>query len=146
MSDVAALPAFQPLALFSVLLVLKMGGVAFYTAAARAKARVVVNPEDVGVNPGSHVEPSEAPGVLRAKRAHLNDLENIPAFLAIATLYTLAGGTANGGWAYFAAYTVFRTGHTLCYIGEKQPWRTAMFGLGQLTLVGLMVNLLMLAF
>lgn len=146
MSNMTDLPAFQPLALFTVLLVLKMGGVAFYTAARRAGSKVVINPEDVGVNPGSHVETVEAPAVLRAKRAHMNDLENIPAFLAVATLYTLAGGTSTGAWAYFAAYFVFRLGHTLCYVGQLQPWRTAMFGLGQLTLVGLAVNLLMLAF
>jgi hypothetical protein len=43
------LPAFKPLALFSVLLIIKMGAVAFATANARRKSKVVLNPEDVGV-------------------------------------------------------------------------------------------------
>ena len=67
------LPGFMPLALFSVLLVLKMGAIAFSTANRRRLAKVVLNPEDVGVNPGSHAEPQEAPETMRAKRAHLYD-------------------------------------------------------------------------
>jgi uncharacterized MAPEG superfamily protein len=137
------LPCAKPLVVFSVLLVFKMGAIAFATANLRRKAKVVVNPEDTGVNPGSHVEPQEAPATARAKRAHLNDLENIPAFLFIALLFTLTGGPANGGWAYFGVYFVARTLHTITYLGGKQPWRTVSFGIGQLTLLGLLVQLLM---
>ena len=36
-------PAFRPLVLFSVLLILKMGAVAFATSNARRKAKVVLN-------------------------------------------------------------------------------------------------------
>lgn len=138
-----ALPAFQPLVVFSVLLVLKMAAVAFATANARRKSQVVVNPEDTGVNPGSHVEPQEAPATLRAKRAHLNDLENIPGFLVLATLFALAGGSATAAWATFGVYFAARTLHTICYLGQKQPWRTVMFALGQLTLLALIVQLVM---
>ena len=140
------LPAFQPLVLFSVLLVLKMGAVAFVTANERRKARVVVNPEDTTVNPGSHAAAEEAPGTLRAKRAHLNDGENIPAFLVLALLFTLAGGSVVGGWAYFGIYFVARTLHTIFYLNAVQPWRTAMFGISQLTQLGIMVQLLLKVF
>jgi uncharacterized MAPEG superfamily protein len=137
------LPSAKPLVLFSVLLVLKMAGVAFATANARRKSKVVVNPEDTGVNPGSHVEPQDAPAVLRAKRAHLNDLENIPAFLIIALLFTLTGAPAMGGWAYFGVYFAARTLHTITYLSQKQPWRTICFAIGQVTLLGMLVQLLM---
>lgn len=140
------LPAFKPLALFSVLLVLKMGAIAFATANRRRLARVVLNPEDVGVNPGSHAEAQEAPETLRAKRAHLNDVENIPGFLALATIYTLAGGTSTGAWSYFGVYFFARTAHTLCYLNSVQPWRTASFFLGQLAQLGMMVQILMRTF
>ncbi len=140
------LPGFKPLALFSVLLVLKMGAVAFSTANRRRLAQVVVNPEDVGVNPGSHPEAQDAPETLRAKRAHLNDVENIPAFLALATIYTLAGGSSTGAWAYFGVYFAARLSHTICYLNSVQPWRTASFGVGQLAQLGLMVGILMKAF
>lgn len=140
------LPAFQPLAAISVYLVLKMFAIAGITANRRRLSKVVLNPEDTGVNPGSHSEPVEAESTLRAKRAHLNDLENIPGFLVLATIFTLAGATTTDGWAYFGVYAVARTLHSICYLNAIQPWRTASFAIGQLTLVGVCVRLLMLAF
>lgn len=137
-----SLPAFQPLVLFTILLILKMGAVAVVTANERRKARIVVNPEDTGVNPGSHVEGAEAPNTLRAKRAHLNDVENIPVFLVLALIFTLAGCSATAGWAYFGVYFLARTLHTIFYLKAVQPWRTAMFFVGQLTQLGIMVQLL----
>ena len=136
------LPSAKPLVLFSVLLVLKMAGVAFATANARRKSLVVINAEDTGVNPGSHVEAQESQEVLRAKRAHLNDLENIPAFLFIALLFTLSGASARAGFAYFGVYFAARTLHTITYLAQKQPWRTVSFAIGQVTLLGLLVQLL----
>lgn len=140
------LPAFAALILFSVLLALKMGAVAFVTANARFKSKVVINPEDVPVNPGSRSEPEEAPGTLRAKRAHLNDVENIPVFMILALLFTLTGCSATAGWLYFGVYFVARTLHTICYLGSIQPWRTAAFAIGQLTQLGIMIQLLIKAF
>lgn len=146
MSTFMMLPAAQPLLLFASLLVLKMFAVGITTANMRRKAGIVVNPEDTGVNPGSHVEASDAPNVLRAKRAHLNDLENIPGFLVLALLFTLAGASKNAGWAYFGLYFGARTLHSIFYIAQVQPWRTVAFGIGQLTMVGVVVQLLMKAF
>jgi uncharacterized MAPEG superfamily protein len=146
MSAFMSLPAAQPLLLFASLLVVKMFAVAFITARMRAKSGVVVNPEDTGVNPGSHVEPAEAPSTLRAKRAHLNDLENIPGFLILATLFTLSGASARAGWAYFGLYCAVRFLHTIVYLAQKQPWRTIFFGIGQLTMLGLAIQLIMKAF
>jgi uncharacterized MAPEG superfamily protein len=140
------LPAFPALALFSVLLVLKMGAVAFATANARRKAKLVLNPEDTKVNPGSRAASEEAPATLRAKRAHLNDVENIPGFLVLALLFTLAGASATAGWTYFGVYFVARALHTVFYLNAVQPWRTAAFFVGQLAQLGMMVQLLMKAF
>ncbi len=137
-----ALPAFQPLVLFSALLGLKMAATAFMTAAARARSKIVVNPEDVGVNPGSRADPVEAPGTLRAKRAHLNDTENIPVFLVLALIFTLSGCSAVAGWSYFGVYFVARTLHTTFYLNAVQPWRTAAFAVGQLAQLGIIVQLL----
>ena len=139
-------PAFPPLVLFSVLLVLKMGAVGVVTANARRKAKVVVNPEDTKVNPGSHAGSEDAPDTLRAKRAHLNDVENIPGFLVLALLFTLTGCSASAGWAYFGAYFVARTLHTISYLNAVQPWRTVTFFAGQLVQLGLMVQMLMKVF
>ena len=146
MSNFEQLAAFQPLVLFSVLLVLKMGAVGFITANRRRLARLVLNPEDVKVNPGSHAADEEAPAVLRAKRVHLNDLESIPAFLVLALLFTLSGASATAGWAYFGTFFVARTLHTIFYLNSIQPWRTMMFAIAQLTQLGVLVQLLMKAF
>jgi len=136
-------PAFPALVVMSVLLVLKMGAVAFATSYARRKAKVVLNPEDTKVNPGSHAAGEEAPGTLRAKRAHQNDVENIPGFLVLALLFTLSGCSASAGWAYFGVYFGARTLHTIFYLNSVQPWRTAAFFVGQLAQIGIMVQLLM---
>jgi uncharacterized MAPEG superfamily protein len=146
MPEIAALPAFRPLVLISVLLVLKMGAVAFATANTRRKARVVVNPEDVKVNPGSRAASEDAAETLRVKRAHLNDVENIPGFLVLALLFTLSGCSETEGWAYFGLYFAARTLHTIFYLYAVQPFRTAAFAVGQLIQLGIMVQLLMKIF
>jgi uncharacterized MAPEG superfamily protein len=143
MSEIAALPAFQPLVVISVLLAIKMAAVAFVTAKARFDSKVVLNPEDAPVNPGAQARSEEAESTLRAKRAHLNDVENIPVFMFLALLFTLTGCSAMAGWIYFGVYFVARTLHTVFYLRAVQPWRTAAFALGQLTLLGIMVQLMM---
>jgi uncharacterized MAPEG superfamily protein len=140
--SLATLPAFQPLVLFAVLLILKMGAVAFITSNERRKAKVVLNPEDVGVNPGSRAHGEEAASTLRAKRAHLNDVENIPVFLVLALIFTVAGCSATAGWVYFGVYFVARVLHTVFYLKAVQPWRTVAFGVGQFTQLGMIVHLL----
>lgn len=145
MLDITALPAFQPLVVCSVLLILKMGAVAFATANARRKSRIVLNPEDTRVNPGSRAAVEEASATLRTKRALLNDVENIPGFLVLALLLTLTGCSAGAGWAYFGIYSGARAAHTICYLNGLQPWRTAAFFTGQLAQLGVMIQLLMKA-
>lgn len=140
------LPAFKPLALFSTLLVLKMFAVAFTTALTRSKSGVFVNPEDGKVIKNAHAEQQDAPNVLRAKRAHLNDCENIPGFLALAIIVTLMGASSTAGWSYFGVYFFARTLHTICYLTGAQPWRTLTFFLGQFAMLGLVVQILMKAF
>ena len=143
MLSMTEFPAFRPLVLFSVLLVLKLGAGAFATANARRKSAVVLNPEDTKVNPGSRVADEEAPATLRAKRAHLNDVENIPGFLVLALLFTLSGCSASAAWVYFGVYFVARALHTIFYLNAVQPFRTVAFFVGQLAQLGIAVQLLM---
>lgn len=142
----AAFPALKPYVLFTVLLVLKMTALAFITARRRAKAGIVVNPEDVKVNPGAHAEAQEAPEVLRAKRAHGNDVENVPVFIICAGIMTLLGASSTAGWAYFGLYFAVRTLYTIFYLAEVQPFRTLSFGVGQLALLGVLVQMMMKVF
>ena len=57
--------------------------------------------------------------------------------------FTLIGSSATEGWAYFGVYFVARTLHTIFYLRAMQPWRTAMFALGQLTQLGIIVQLVL---
>ena len=145
MSVFSDLPASQPMLLFSALLVLKMGALSFATANTRRKSGVVVNPEDTKVNPGTRAAGEDAPETQRILRAHRNDLENIPAFLILALLFTLSGASATAGWAYFGVYFVARVLHSIFYLKAIQPGRTAAFFAGQLAMIGIIVQLFMKA-
>lgn len=146
MPTFSELPAAQPLLVLSAYLVLFMGIIGGLTANRRRLAGVVVNPEDVPLNPGSHTEPQEAEATLRAKRAHLNAVENIPGFLVLATLFTLNGASTTAGWAYFGVYAAARTLHAVFYLNGVQPWRTAAFAVGQFAMLGVAVQVVMAAF
>jgi MAPEG family len=67
----------------------------------------------------------------------------VPSGLAI---FTLSGGSATAGWVYFGIYFAARTLHTVFYLRAMQPWRTAAFGVGQLTQLRIMVHLLLRVF
>lgn len=134
------LPAFLPLGVTAIALTFKMAATAIFTAATRNKVKVTVNPEDA-VQFKIGAAAAEAPEVARAKRAHLNDLENILPFLALAIIFALAGGSAQAAWITFGIFTVARFSHTLCYVNELQPWRTASFFVGLLAEVALMVQI-----
>jgi len=56
----------------------------FLTAFYRVRKGAVSNPEDVGSIPKSEIKVDE--DVERIRRAHLNDLENIPAFFFAALM------------------------------------------------------------
>ena len=65
---------------------------------------------------------------------------------ALALLFTLSGASATAGWAYFGTYFAARTLHTIFYLGARQPWRTVAFFVGQLTQLGIIVQLLLKLF
>jgi uncharacterized MAPEG superfamily protein len=132
-------PAFRPLVLFSVLWVVNTGAAGFATANARRKAKGVLNPEDTTVDPGSRAASEEAPDTLRAKRAQQNDVENLPAFLVLALLLTLTGGSATAGCAYFGVHFAGRTQHTIFYLNAVQ--RTAALFAGQIVQIAMIVQL-----
>ena len=71
MSAITESPAFEALVVFSVLLALKMGAVAFVTAKARFDSKVVLNPEDAPVNPGYLPRAKKRPARC-AQNAHIS--------------------------------------------------------------------------
>jgi glutathione S-transferase len=64
----------------------------------------------------------------RWKRIVLNDLENIPIGLIIATISILSGGNQWVNSASLVVFTVSRIGHTISYAKELQPHRAICWG------------------
>jgi glutathione S-transferase len=77
-------------------------------------------------------------------RAHLNDLENIPAFLFISFLYICTNPNLILANALFWAYTIARYIHTLvyAYIVIPQPARGLSFGVGLLVTLFMSITVL----
>jgi glutathione S-transferase len=146
MQDLASLPAFNIYALCTVVLCFNMLGLWGYSGGARTKAKRTPNPEDVStVSKGAELRDTPSPEEARVLRAHMNALVNILPFLPLGLLYVIYGATPLMAWIFFGSFTVVRLGHTLAYLGEKQPWRTICFALGGLITFGLMIQVARLA-
>lgn len=131
-------PVFASYALAVCVLVVTLYGLGFNTAKVRAERKIVVNAEDVGVNPGARVADNEHPDVLRIKRAHLNLIENAVPFFVIGGLYSLTSPGLALARSLFVIFVVIRLFHAVFYLTAKQPFRTLSF------VIGALVNLIML--
>ncbi len=131
------LPGLKAYALASVLVGLNMIVLAGMTGAARGKTKSFNNPEDARGLPLD----IEHESVGRLKRAQQNAIESAIMFYPIAGLYVLSGINATAAQAYCFTYAVARILHSLFYVAGKQPWRTIMYGIGTLAIVGMMVHL-----
>ncbi|MBH0219546.1 hypothetical protein GH793_15245 [Listeria monocytogenes] len=122
-------PTVQSYLLYSAILALKVLAVAFLTGKARANKNVYANPEDARARKG--VVKYDDPDVERVRRAHLNDLENIPVFWVLGALYLTTAPSAWLATTLFRVYTAGRVMHTLVYAVKPlpQPARGIAFGI-----------------
>jgi len=138
-------PVFAALAHYAAVLVLKMFFLALLTSLQRMVKGVFANPEDVkGFSPGKDKRPIlDNSSVERVRRNHLNDLENIPAFLFLALLYV---STEPSPWAALMHFRVFafsRVLHTVVYqLAVPQPSRALCFTAGLGVCVSMAVQIL----
>ena len=128
--------AFQIYAVCASLLVLNLLFLANGTAATRARARKVLNPEDKRLNQDAEVQPNDDGAVARWRRAHLNALENILPFLPMGFLLVLTEPSVALAAGLFGTFTFFRLLHSFAYIKAVQPLRTASFAIAALALAG----------
>ena len=62
------------------------------------------------------------PDIERVRRAHLNDLENIPVFILMAAVYMIvASPTILNAKVVFYGFTLARFIHTFAYVQEIPP-------------------------
>lgn len=137
MDTLLSQPVFQAYAFSVSILVVTLYGLGFNTAKVRNDRKIVVNPEDAGINGGARVADIDHPDVQRIKRAHINLLENAAPFFAIGLLFSLTSPGLLFARALFTVFVVVRVLHALFYLTAKQPFRTLSFA------VGAIVNLIM---
>ncbi|XP_050523776.1 microsomal glutathione S-transferase 1-like [Daktulosphaira vitifoliae] len=136
-------PVFECYAFYSSILILKMILMSFLTIIQRMKKKVFISPEDLTLNP---IKAStgevlyDDPDIERVRRAHLNDLENIPIFLITGLLFVASRPAEMLAMNLFRLYTLVRIIHTSVYAiyVVPQPTRAIMF------IIGVIINIIMI--
>ncbi|XP_070492720.1 microsomal glutathione S-transferase 1-like [Chironomus tepperi] len=119
-------PVFSTYVFYTTVLIIKTLFMALLTVVHRVKNKAVASKED---SPKGIVLFSK--DVERQRRAHLNDLENIPIFIIVAFLYTLTSPSTFIAVNLIRLFTLCRIVHTFVYaIYPTQPARGISFGIG----------------
>lgn len=129
-------------AVASVLLFFKMFAISLYQGGHRIGKGAFKTPEDAAFV-GREVASEELPQVQRAARAWLNDLENIPIFLALGIAYVWVDAAPGMAVWLFMMFTAARYLHTLFYLCGVQPWRTVAYAAGVVCLFIMSIQILM---
>ena len=134
-------PLFSTYLVAASIMILKAASMSWLTVARMMKANGGFrSPEDVkktALNPKpdpKQLEPNEA--VERIRRIHLNDLENIPFFLAAGFLYVLTEPSLLVARVLFYGYVVSRLLHFAAYLtGRTHDTRAALWTPGSLVIL-----------
>ncbi len=128
--------AQQLFAVFGTVVALHCVVMAGWTGTLRVMRKQWINPEDAKMNKGEQVE-QDHPDVARAKRAHYNLLENAVPFFLVGYLYAAVAPNATAALVYYATFAGTRILHSAFYLWGRQPFRTAMFAIGVMCIVGM---------
>ncbi|KAK4884467.1 hypothetical protein RN001_000738 [Aquatica leii] len=124
-------PVFTCYLTYICILTLKMMLMSILTGMQRKKHQVLASPEDAKLSPGKNFKKSHE-DVDRVRRAHLNDLENIPIFMAVGYVYAMTNPSLTTAAMLFRIYTAARCIHTYVYAIHvvPQPARGIAWGIG----------------
>ncbi|CAD0195462.1 unnamed protein product [Chrysodeixis includens] len=136
-------PAVQSYIVYSAVLAMKMFAITFLTTKVRVSKKVFANAEDAKANNGT--VKFDDPDVERVRRAHLNDLENIPAFWVLGALYLTTGPSAFLATTLFRLFAAGRIIHTIFYAVTSIP-RVRGFGFASSFLVNVYMGLQVILF
>ena len=114
-----------------------------YSGVQRSKTKTALNQEDAARFGAVLVQSDPAP-VARILRAYQNAQASALPFLFLGLVFVLAGGGPTLATVLFGVFTVARLAHTVAYLKELQPWRTAFFLIGALCIAGLMLSIVWL--
>jgi len=114
----------------------------FLTATHRITKGIFANEEDVKLF-GTRKVILDNESVERVRRNHLNDIENIPAFMLIGLLYVAINPTPNVALWHFRVFAAARILHTLSYqLPIPQPARALTFGVGFTVCISMAIQVL----
>lgn len=134
-------PLFATYAIAATIMILKAASMSWLTVGRMLKANGGFrNPEDIkqtpfNMNPSpSQLDKNEA--VDRVRRIHLNDLENIPFFLAAGFFYILTNPSLLVARILFFGYVITRLMHFVAYLTARtHDTRAKLFTPGSLILM-----------
>nr|DAD54393.1 TPA_exp: glutathione S-transferase 1 [Aphis glycines] len=135
-------PVFECYAFYSCILILKMIVMSFLTVLQRFRKKIFISPEDTAISKGGGEVKYDDPDIERVRRAHLNDLENIPIFLITGLLLVASNPPEIIANNLFRIYTFVRIMHTIAYavIILPQPTRAIFF------IAGVVINIIMIIY
>ncbi|XP_026817878.1 microsomal glutathione S-transferase 1-like [Rhopalosiphum maidis] len=135
---------FRTYVFYTAVLVLKVLAMAPLTAKQRFAKMVFANPEDAKMNSKSKVKYDD-PDVERVRRAHLNDLENIPFFLFACFGYLLTSPNVYIATNLIRLFVASRIIHTIVYavIVLPQPARGLSWFAGYATTLYMAVQVIL---
>jgi len=134
-------PAFVTYLIAASLMILKVMGQGWMTVYRMIKSKAgLLNPEDLPPGPANrNPRPEQLESnayVDRSRRIHLNDLENIPAFLVCGLIFVAVGPPLL--WVQILLYTfvVARLAHTLAYAtGQRHEVRATLYSVGSIVVI-----------
>ncbi|XP_044271499.1 microsomal glutathione S-transferase 1-like [Tribolium madens] len=138
-------PVFCSYLISSCFLVVKMILLAFFTGYKRAVHKAYLSPEDADFNKGQVKTHDE---VERIRRAHLNDLENIPIFWTSAFAYLWTKPSITVACFLYFGFVVIRTFHTIVYafLAAPQPTRAILFTAGVAIVIYMSIHSIVVGF
>lgn len=144
-------PLFATYAIAASLMILKAVSMSWLTVVRMMRARAGFrSPEDLkqtALNPepnAKQLEPNES--VERIRRIQLNDLENLPFFLAAGFLYILTGPSLLLAQCLLYGYVVSRLLHFAAYLSARtHETRATLWTVGSLILIFMTCRVLYVA-
>ena len=144
-------PVFATYAIAASLMVLKIMLQGWITVVRMMTNNAgLINPEDLKPGPANpkpnpqQLQPLE--DVERSRRIHRNDLENIPAFLAIGLVFVLIGPPLAAAQWLMYGFVVARLLHTFAYsTAQRHEVRAVFYSVGSLIVIAMAVWVLLAA-
>jgi glutathione S-transferase len=134
---------YQFYSLITVVLFFKMLANSIIQGLGRVNTKTFTNPEDASFFGAPAPAIEEAPTVKRAAAVWRNDLENIPIFLFLGSMYVTLGCWSGGAYIYFSIFVGARILHTVAYMQGMQPSRTVFYSIGLAMCVIISIHILL---